>query len=69
MKTLSNLWNFYINGFKSMTYGRTLWLIILIKLFIMFIILKIFFFQDDLKKHGSSEAEKSEYVLEKLTTH
>jgi len=52
-----------------MTYGKTLWMIILIKLFIMFIILKIFFFQDDLNKHGQSESEKSDYVLEQLTTH
>lgn len=69
MKTLNRIWHFYSDGFKSMTYGKTLWMIILIKLFIMFIILKIFFFQDDLNKHGQSESEKSDYVLEQLTTH
>ena len=42
--TLLNIWNFYLEGFRSMTLGRTLWLIILVKLFIMFFILKIFFF-------------------------
>ncbi len=36
----------YVDGFRSMTLGRTLWLIILIKLFIMFAILRIFFFPD-----------------------
>lgn len=41
--TLLNIWNFYLEGFRSMTLGRTLWLIILVKLFIMFFILKIIF--------------------------
>lgn len=39
--TLLAIWNFYLEGFRSMTLGRTLWLIILVKLFIMFFILKI----------------------------
>lgn len=43
--TLLNIWNFYLEGFRSMTLGRTLWLIILVKLFIMFFILKYFSFQ------------------------
>ena len=41
---LLKIWRFYIDGFKSMTIGRVLWLIILVKLFIMFAILRIFFF-------------------------
>ena len=41
-----------------MTLGRTLWAIILIKLFIMFFILKLFFFPSFLKeKTELSEAE------------
>lgn len=40
---------FYIEGFKQMTWGRTLWLIIAIKLFVMFAILKVFFFQPTVK--------------------
>ena len=47
--TLLAIWNFYLEGFRSMTLGRTLWLIILVKLFIMFFILKIFFFPDFLQ--------------------
>ena len=49
--TLLAIWNFYLEGFRSMTLGRTLWLIILVKLFIMFFILKIFFFPDFLGDH------------------
>ena len=35
-----------------MTLGKTLWLIIGIKLFIMFAILKVFFFPDFLKQNA-----------------
>ena len=34
-QTAVNIWRFYLEGFRSMTLGRTLWLIILVKLFIM----------------------------------
>ena len=58
---------FYYDGFRSMTVGKKLWVIILIKLFIIFIILKIFFFPDLLKKNFSSDKERGEYVLENLS--
>lgn len=57
-------WLLYYDGFRSMTVGRTLWLIIAIKVVIMFAILKIFFFPNFLG--GMSEAEKSEYVTNEL---
>lgn len=59
--TLTNIWKFYLEGFRSMTLGRTLWLIILVKLFIMFFILKIFFFPNYLG-HLPDAGEKSDYV-------
>ena len=40
------IFNFYLDGFRSMTLGRTLWAIILIKLFIMFVVLRLLFFPD-----------------------
>lgn len=62
-----NIFRFYVDGFKSMTYGKTLWLIILIKLFIIFAVLRLFFFPDFLKKNFSSDDERSDYVIEQLT--
>ena len=50
-----------------MTVGKRLWVIIIIKLFIMFVILKIFFFKNFLNERFETEEEKSEYVLEQLT--
>ncbi len=58
---------FYYEGFKNMTLGKKLWALILIKLFIMFVILKLFFFKNFLNEKFDTEEEKSEYVLEQLT--
>jgi len=58
---------FYVDGFRSMTVGKTLWLIICIKLFIMFAILRLFFFQNFLKSNFDNDSERSEYVIEQLT--
>ena len=56
----------YYEGFRSMTLGRTLWLVIGIKLFIMFAILKVFFFPNFLKQNAGSGNE-AEYVATELT--
>ena len=56
---------FYVEGFRSMTLGRTLWAVILLKLFIMFAVLRLFFFPDLLA--GKSDAERADHVLEELT--
>lgn len=63
--TLSKLFNFYREGFKSMTLGKTLWKIILIKLFIMFAILKVFFFPNLLSKYKTQD-EKAIHVVNEL---
>ena len=55
----------YYDGFRHMTLGKTLWLIIGIKLFIMFAILKVFFFPDFLKQHAGAEG-KAGYVAAQL---
>lgn len=58
---------FYVEGFRTMTWGRQLWAIILIKLFIMFVILKLIFFPDLLKKNFATDEERSNYVIEQIT--
>lgn len=57
--------DFYINGFRSMTVGKYLWVIILVKLFIMFAILKVFFFKSELSQYNTQE-EKGNHVKEQL---
>ena len=61
---LVRIWTFYRDGFREMTLGRTLWAISLIKLFIMFFILKLFFFPSFLKE--KTPQEKQQYVGEEL---
>ena len=56
---------FYVDGFRAMTVGRTLWIIILVKLFVLFAVLKLFFFPDLLA--GKSDEERAAHVLEELT--
>ncbi len=59
---------FYTDGFKNMSkWGRQVWIIILLKLFIMFFILKMFFFPNFLKSNFDSDEQRSEHVLENLT--
>ncbi len=60
------VWRFYRDGFRSMTVGRTLWTVILVKLFIMFAILRVFFFPDRLARFDT-DRERGDYVLEQLT--
>ena len=47
----------YYDGFKHMTIGKTLWVVILIKLFIMFAILKAFFFPDFIRQKAQKGKE------------
>jgi hypothetical protein len=68
MEIVKKVFRFYVEGFKSMTIGKTLWAIILIKLFIMFAILKLFFFPNFLKSNFQTDEERSNYVIERLTT-
>lgn len=56
----------YVDGFRSMTLGKTLWLIIGIKLFVFFVIIKILFFPNFLSSKSDTDAGKAEYVREQL---
>lgn len=49
-------------------WGRTLWLIIIIKLSIMFLIFKLWLMPNFLNSHYDSAEEKSDHVFKELTT-
>lgn len=66
-KVFSRIFQFYYQGFKSMTVGKKLWTIIIIKLIILFLVLKIFFFPDFLKTNFKTDEERSNHVIEQLT--
>jgi len=68
MELLKKIFLFYRDGFTSMpTWGKQAWLIIVIKLFVLFVILKIFFFPNFLNTNFKNDAERSNHVLENLT--
>lgn len=63
---LSKVWWFYIDGFRAMTVGRTLWAIIAIKVIIFFVIIKWIFFPDFLASKADDDEGKAEYVRHEL---
>lgn len=65
---LRNLFLFYYEGFRTLSWwGKKVWLIIIIKLCIIFLLLRLFFFPDFLKSNFKSDSERSDYVIEQLT--
>lgn len=63
---IKSLFRFYYDGFRQMTLGRTLWLIIAVKLFIIFFVLKFFFFPNFLKQHAG-KGHEAEFVATELS--
>jgi len=61
---IADVWRFYCDGFRQMTWGRTLWVIILLKLFVMFVVLRVFFFKPAMS--GMSDTQKIECVGQQL---
>ena len=57
---------FYVEGFKSMTVGKTLWALIILKLFIMFAILKLFFFPYLLSSNYDNDDDRAQHVRNEL---
>jgi putative membrane protein len=53
---LKTFFRIYAEGLRGMTWGRTLWIIVLVKLFVMFAVLKLFFFQPTLKGSADQKA-------------
>lgn len=62
---LYRIYDLYADGFRSMTLGRTLWAVILIKLFVIFVILKLFFFPNFIKEHAT-EGEEPDFVASEM---
>ena len=64
----SRTWDLYYDGFKNMgKWGKQVWIVILVKLFVMFVILKLFFFPNFLKTNFETDEQRGDHVLEKLT--
>jgi hypothetical protein len=64
---IKKVFYFYYDGFRNSSLGKKLLVLIGIKLFILFFILKLFFFRDFLSSKFTTKSEKSDYVTEQLT--
>ncbi|MBQ6653702.1 MAG: DUF4492 domain-containing protein [Prevotella sp.] len=68
-KREKNFWHraydLYADGFRSMTLGKTLWAVILVKLFVIFAVLRVFFLPDFLRQHAG-EGSEADYVMSEL---
>lgn len=66
LKRVLGVFEFYRQGFSAMRLGKTLWGLIFVKLFVIFVLLKIFVFDENLNSTFASNADKSEFVLRNL---
>jgi hypothetical protein len=59
------VFDLYYDGFRNMRLGRTLWAIIIVKLIIIYAVLKLFSFPNYLKQHAE-EGKESEFVATQI---
>ena len=62
---LFQIFHLYYDGFRTMTLGKTLWAVILIKLAIIFLVLKLFFFPDFINTN-SKNGDKAGFVSKEI---
>lgn len=66
LKRVLGVFEFYRQGFSAMRLGKTLWSVIFVKLFVIFVLLKIFVFDENLNSAFAKDADKSDFVLRNL---
>ena len=57
MNLFSRVIDLYVDGLRHMTIGRTLWAVIIVKLIIIFGVLKLFFFPNYIGTHAEKGQE------------
>ena len=57
---------FYKEGIRAMTVGKSLWVLVLIKLFIIFVVLRFFFFPNYLNTHFHDDQSRANHVRQEL---
>lgn len=56
------IYRFYLDGFREMTVGKKLWILIIIKLIVIFFIFKLFFFPDLLSRDYDNDRDRAAAV-------
>ena len=63
MNVIKRIYCFYKDGFASMTVGRSLWILILFKVVILFFVLKLFFFPNILKEKSNERGDNPAEIV------
>lgn len=67
MNIIKNIYYFYLNGFRNMTLGKTLWKIIFVKILIIMFFLNHFIHDKSFKSEYKTQEEKIDFVYKNLT--
>lgn len=65
--TPKRIFRFYYEGFRDMTVGKSLWALIIVKLFLFFVVIKLFFFPNLLKTNYDTDEERAQAVRTALS--
>lgn len=58
----------YVDGFRGMTVGKRLWALILVKLALLFLVFRLFFFPDILEENYDNDADRAQAVRTALSS-
>ncbi|MDE6577216.1 MAG: DUF4492 domain-containing protein [Muribaculaceae bacterium] len=64
--TARKIWFLYYDGFRQMTVGKTLWIIIILKVFVFFVVMKLLFFPNLLQRDFDNDSDRADHVREQL---
>lgn len=67
MVLVQSVFKFYVDGFRSMRLGKTLWKIIILKLMVFFLLLNIFF-PNYLETNFETDRQRADHVLNNIAT-
>ena len=64
--TLKRIFDFYRQGFSNMDIGKTLWMVVIVKLVVIFAIVKLLFMPDVLDQKATDN-DKAENISTRIT--
>ncbi|MDE6010111.1 MAG: DUF4492 domain-containing protein [Muribaculaceae bacterium] len=65
--TFKGFIDMYRDGFRNMTVGRTLWAVVILKLIVLFLVVKLFFFPNILQRDYATDEDRAAAVRENLS--
>lgn len=63
---ITRIWRFYRDGFREMTTGKSLWVLIIIKLVLIFVVMKLLFFPNLLNRDYDNDDSRADAVRTSL---